>query len=240
MRARAFLVLLTAVAALPECRARSAQSPGLVDEPIVAPPSTRLDLRFGYSMSKELSCSLSFESDSTSGNYSLVLEPSGKATLSVEGSVSHSFGSSESRFKPGGLSEMTRDENGSTQTWSGSVDWRKSGFTAELVPNHSECTRLVAHKGWYTVECRPQRSLSLMCRRTTVEAFAAQGPARSASSVEVYACTPAVEPSASNHEIDFPDELLFSPAPGLVLKYWEHAIGNIAKPTLRFVRSSSQ
>lgn len=125
--------------------------------------------------------------------------------------------------------------------WQGSYSWRKSGFGVELTPKDAECKTLVAHKGWYTVDCPSRHPLTLSCTRKKVQVFpSANGVPRGSApeeavEIEVFACTPALFlPMADQYEIDLPIELPLTPTPGLELKYWNRGMGNYDRPILRF------
>jgi len=211
-------------------------------DPMGRPLDKPLVLRFAYSLSEELSCSQSFESDGWSAKYELVVEPSGAATLGVSSDRSHSFGPSMARFNPGMEDETTREQSGSDRTWRGIVDWKGFGFSVALEPDKAECKSLVAGKGWYLVECPKSAPLQLTCDRETVQALpplgaaTPQGEAETPVEVAVFRCTPPYGlPAAGEIDEPLPDALPFSAAPGLELEYWRHGIGNFDTPKLRLL-----
>jgi len=210
-------------------------------DPLGRPLDAPLVLRFSYSLSEELSCSQSFESDGWSGKYELVVEPSGAATLGVSSDRSHAFGPSMARFNPGMEDETTREQSGSDRTWRGTVDWKGKGFSVALEPEKAECKTLVAGKGWYLVDCPKSAPLELTCDRETVQALpplgaTPAGEAETTVEVAVYRCTPPHGlPAAGEIDEPLPDALPLSPAPGLELEYWRHGIGNFDTPKLRLL-----
>jgi hypothetical protein len=215
-----------------------AGKPDPLDKPLDEP----LALRFAYSLSEEISCSQSFESDGYSAKYELVIEPSGAAELRVGADRSHAFGSSMARFQPGMDDETTREQSGSDRTWRGTAAWKRARFSVALAPDKAECKTLVAGKGWYLVECPPSKPLALTCVRKTVEALPPLGATAPASAAEtpvevaVFECTPPYGlPAAGDLDVPLPDALPFAEAPGLELEYWRHGIGNFDEPKLRLL-----
>jgi hypothetical protein len=211
-------------------------------DPLAKPIDKPLVLRFAYSLSEELSCSQSFESDGWSGKYELVVEPSGAATFSVGSDQSHAFGPSMARFNSGMEDETNREQSGSDRTWRGTAVWNGRGLSVALEPDKAECKTLVAGKGWYLVECPKSTPLALSCDRETVEALPPLGATTTAEAAEttvgvaVYQCTPPYGlPAAGEIDEPLPAALPFSPAPGLELEYWRHGIGNFDTPKLRLL-----
>jgi len=212
------------------------------DDPLAEPLDKPLVLRFAFSLSEELSCSQSFESDGWSAKYELVVESSGAATLSVSADSSHAFGPSMARFRDDMEDETTREQSGSDRTWRGTAVWKGRRLSVALEPDKAECKTLVAGKGWYLVECPKSASLALTCDRETVEALpplgatAPAGVTETLVEVTVFQCTPPYGlPAASDLDVPLPDALPFSAAPGLELEYWRHGIGNFDTPKLRQV-----
>ena len=209
-------------------------------DPLARPIDAPLALRFAYSLSEEISCSQSFESDGWSAEYELVIEPSGAAQLRVDTGRSHAFGPSVARFQPGTDDETAREQSGSVRTWRGAAAWKGEGFAIAFEPDTAECKTLVSGRGWYMVECEPSAPLALSCVRGTVDALrhaveeaSAKDPDATAE-IEIFECTPAFGlPAADELDVPLPDRLPFAEAPGLELEYWRHGIGNLDTPKLR-------
>jgi len=209
-------------------------------DPLARPIDAPLVLRFAYSLSEELSCSQSFESDGWSAKYELILDPSGAAAFTLSANRSHAFGSSMARFQPGMDDETSREQSGSDRTWQGTVAWKRARFSVALEPSKAECQTLVDGKGWYAVECEPSAPLAFACVRGTVDALPpaiAEASAKdpdATSPVDVYECRPAFGlPAAGELDVPLPDALPFAALPGLELEYWRHGIGNFDEPKLR-------
>ena len=211
-----------------------------MDDPLARPTDAPLVLRFSYSLSEELACSQSFESDGWSAKYELVLEPSGAATLDVYADRSHAFGPSMARFQPDMEDEVRREQSGSDRTWRGTVEWIGERFVIAFEPAEAQCKTLVDGKGWYAVECEPSSPLALACARAAVDALppalleaSAKDP-DATEAVQVFECTPPLGlPAAGELDVPLPDALPFAAAPGLELEYWRHGIGNFDEPKLR-------
>lgn len=205
-------------------------------DPLARPTAAPLVLVFAYSLSEELACSRSFESDGWSARYELLLEPTGAATLTVSSSRSHAFGPSAARFHPERDAETNRTQSGEERTWRGSFTWRGDGFAVALAPEEAACKTLVAGKGWYVADCGPAPAIAATCARGTVAAlpeFGAAG-AEATIAIEAFACAPAFGlPAPGEVDAALPAALPFAPAPGLELEYWRHGIGNLDAPKLR-------
>ncbi|MCK9460759.1 MAG: hypothetical protein M0R80_14060 [Proteobacteria bacterium] len=216
-------------------------------DPLARPIDAPLALRFAYSLSEEISCSQSFESDGWSAKYELVLEPSGAAQLRVDAGRSHAFGPSVARFRPGMDDETTREQSGSVRTWRGAAAWKGEGFAIAFEPDTAECKALVGGRGWYAVECAPSTPLSLACLRGAVAALrhgveeaSAKDPDATVE-IEVFECAPAFGlPETGELDVALPDRLPFAEAPGLELEYWRHGIGNLDTPKLRLAAPDAQ
>lgn len=213
----------------------ASEDAGAPGDPLAKPTDAPLVLRFAYSLSEELACSQSFESDGWSAKYELVIEPAGAATLSVYAGRSHAFGPSAARFRDDMEDETTREQSGGDRTWRGTAVWKGAGFSVALEPDKAECKKLVQGKGWYLVDCPPSAPLALSCDRATVAALPA-GSTDALATAEVFECAPAYGlPAASDLDVPLPDTLPFSPPPGLELEYWRHGIGNLDTPKLRLL-----
>jgi hypothetical protein len=206
---------------------------GPAPDPLGRPTDAPLVLRFAYSLSEELACSESFESDGWSARYEIAIDPSGGATLSVNADRSHAFGPSMARFRDDMEDQARREQSGSDRSWRGVAEWRGDDLDLALAPDTAECKTLVPGKGWYLSECRPSPTLALACRRGAVRALPAGGGATPVD-VEVLECAPAYGlPPPGALDVELPDSLPFSPPPGLELEYWRHGIGDFEAPKLR-------
>jgi hypothetical protein len=209
-------------------------------DPLARPIDGPLALRFAYSLSEELACSESFESDGWSAKYELDIEPSGAAQLRVSADRSHAFGPSMARFRPGMDDRTTHEQSGSDRSWRGTIAWRGGGFSAALAPDAAQCKTYVDGKGWYAAECAPSAPLAFACVRKEVDALPPAIAEASASEpdattpIGVFECAPAFGlPAAAELDVALPGAIPFAAAPGLELEYWRHGIGNLDAPKLR-------
>jgi hypothetical protein len=200
-------------------------------DPMAKPIDAPLVLRFAYSLSEELACSESFQSDGWSAKYELTLDPSGTAALRVDADRSHAFGPSAARFRDDMEDQTTREQSGSSRSWRGTVAWSgEARFEVALEPDEAECKTLVRGRGWYRVDCPPSDALAFACVRGAIRVKDA--PAE----VEVFECAPPYGlPAAGELDVPLPDALPFGAAPGLELEYWRHGIGNLDAPELRLL-----
>jgi hypothetical protein len=214
---------------------------GAPNDPLARPIDAPLVLRFAYSLSEELACSESFESDGWSARYELIVEPSGAATLGVSADRSHASGPSAARFRVDMEEQTTREQSGSDRSWRGTAEWRDPArFAIALVPEKAACKTLVRERGWYQTECAPSAPIAITCSRGTVRARPAPGAAPAVAAadpgvqVEVWECAPPFGlPTAADLDVPLPAALPLAPPPGLELEYWRHGIGNFDEPELR-------
>ena len=123
-----------------------------------------------------------------------------------------------------------------------SFTWSGSSFSVALAEEKASCRTLVAHKGWYAAECAPAPPLSFSCTREIVEVFPPFDDAPSVSArgaavpTEVFACAPPFGlPAEGDLDVELPDELPFTTAPGLELEYYRRGLHDTDTPKLRRV-----
>jgi hypothetical protein len=107
-------------------------------------------LRFAFDVSHEISCSQSFETNSTWGSYVLTLTPPHAATLVFERVESHTFGSSrfDSAAEP-----PNHTEKRSTRHFEGTVVQTGSALTVTLSRAKTDCAEGESCTGTLTLAC---------------------------------------------------------------------------------------
>lgn len=106
------------LALLPAC-SRPTPVVGVPAEVVEPAPSVAGSYRFVVSTSHEISCSQSFETHGVSVTYDLIIDPSAKVTLKVEGNKSSTFGPNFGTYESSVAAQFDHRSTPFVEQWSG-------------------------------------------------------------------------------------------------------------------------
>ncbi|MEO7096284.1 MAG: hypothetical protein ABI175_23700 [Polyangiales bacterium] len=188
---------------------------------VVAPTTTNAidgarTLRFAFAVSHEMSCSQSFETESTMGMYVLTLTPPHAATLVLTRVESETFGSS--RFAgPGSADPPSHTERRFVTSFEGTVAQQGNELSLTLHRLAAECAGAGAKEG---ASCAAPLELSCKDSLASVVTFDDKG--KHVSDRAIVRCTPGYGLSAKLAEGGWKGGLAFAEGGGMFLDYEEY------------------